>query len=157
MAFKNQGIRSVVPICALEKREFGRVTDSWLVYEYREGKPCGPEFLPEIVGVLHHLHSQGYRHDDPNLGNFLRADDGAIFLIDFKGRARAGSFSDYYDFILLGTVNGEAITPQQVEELVEFNRMFPGYWLSRLYLQYKTARSYLKQKFKRRRNKEELY
>ena len=82
--FKRKGINSVEPLFVLEKRKLGMVTDSWLVYEFREGQPCQADCLPEIVEVLNDIHSKGYRHDDPNLGNFMRADDGSIFLIDFK-------------------------------------------------------------------------
>ena len=132
------------------------VTDSWLVYEFREGQPCQADCLPEIVEVLNDIHSKGYRHDDPNLGNFMRADDGSIFLIDFKGRARAGSFSDYYDFILLSKSNADFIDPEQVEQLVDFNRASFGYFLSQLYLSYKSTRSRLKELLRRRRSKQEL-
>lgn len=154
--FKQKDINSVQPLFALEKRAFGMVTDSWLVYEFRDGQPCQADSLPEIVSVLQDIHAKGYRHDDPNFGNFMRAQDGSIFLIDFKGRARAGSFSDYYDFILLSKINADSISSTQVEQLVEFNRASFGYFLSRAYLSYKTTRTRLKELFRRRRNKKEL-
>jgi len=157
MEFNNQGIPSIEPLLALEKREFGRVTDSWLVYEFREGQPCGAESLSEVVDTLHHLHKQGYRHDDPNFGNFIRDPNGSMFLIDFKGRARAGSFSDYYDFILLSNINQGVVTPAEVETLVNFNKASFGYWLARAYSAYKTGRTHLKLLLRRKRSKEELH
>jgi len=110
-----------------------------------------------VVDTLHHLHKQGYRHDDPNFGNFIRDPNGSMFLIDFKGRARAGSFSDYYDFILLSNINQGVVTPAEVETLVNFNKASFGYWLARAYSAYKTGRTHLKLLLRRKRSKEELH
>lgn len=157
IAFKSKGIASVEPLLALEKREFGRVVDSWLVYEFRDGQPCGVESLHEVIASLHHLHKQGYRHDDPNFGNFMRDLNGSMFLIDVKGRARAGRFSDYCDFFLLGNINQGLVTPAEIDALIDFDKTSLGYWLSRIYQRYKAARTYLKVLLRRKRSKEELH
>lgn len=151
--FKRKGIDSLTPLCVLEKRRSGMVVDSWLLYEFRDGVRSDATSLPEIVKQLTHLHQQGYRHDDPNFGNFMVAPNGDMFLIDCKGKSRVGNFSDYYDFMLLRERN-KGLTAGQVDELVTMNTLSFGYYLAVLYSGYKTTRTVIKKKLGKKRTKD---
>lgn len=77
------GINTTKPVMAAEKRTFGMVTDSWLVYEYLQGENClGKKNLyPEVVKLLKKIHDNGYLHNDPQIRNFM-ANENGIFVID---------------------------------------------------------------------------
>lgn len=152
LEFQQHGIASVTPICVLEKRRNKQVIDSWLLYEFRDGSMCTADDLPSVVAQLRKLHDCGYQHEDPNLGNFMLSKHNEIFLIDCKGNAKRGRFGAYYDFMLLSQRNSE-VSEADVEALVVFNRAHVGYWLARAYSQYKSGRTALKERLKRRRSK----
>lgn len=140
--FKQLGIESLTPLLVLEQRKAGMIMDSWVVYEFREGQPSDVQSLPQIVTLLKQLHRGGYRHNDPNFGNFLLDPDGKLFLIDCVLRPRRGSYTDCIDFFLLSRINN--ITAAQVDALVMPNRLSLGYWLARTVLGYRSKRSKLK-------------
>jgi len=150
--FNNKGIESLVPICVLEKRAWGCVVDSWLLYDYREGRQSDVTMLEQVVEQLKKLHSFGYRHGDPNFGNFMIDQDGHFFLIDCKGRSKAGHYGECYDFMLLSDRN-EGVSEEDVQQLVTYNHLSLGYWLARLYRAYIQGRSSLKKVLGRRRSK----
>ena len=147
LRFKQQGIDSLTPIATIEKRYFGLLVDSWLIYQFRNGKIATSKDLPEVIDQLHKLHSLGYRHDDPNFENFIWSAEGKMFLIDCKGRPRLGLFSDYYDFMLISQRNRE-INDHHVEAIVNFDRTTIGYRMASFYRGYKTLRSRLKQRYR---------
>ncbi|MFT5571464.1 MAG: hypothetical protein ACI9FR_000378 [Cryomorphaceae bacterium] len=153
--FEQLGISSVKPICVLEKRENMRVVDSWLIYEFREGRPSSIGSLKQIVVQLNKLHSNGFRHEDPNFGNFLIGTDDVMFLIDCKGKSKGGDFGAYYDFMLLSLRN-DGVSFDQVEALIEIINTSPGYLLARAYAAYISARTSLKQRLGRRRSKKDI-
>ena len=150
LEFKNKGIESLTPFCLLEKRKLGMVVDSWLLYNYREGRESDKTCLAQIIGLLKKLHSNGYQHGDPNFGNFLVSPNGDIFLIDCKGKSRSGRFSDYYDFMLLG--RGK-LTVQEIEAAVAMDKKSFSYRLAKLYQAYIGFRSSYKKKVGRKRSK----
>jgi len=128
LEFKNKGIESLTPFCLLEKRKLGMVVDSWLLYNYREGRESDKTCLAQIIGLLKKLHSNGYQHGDPNFGNF----------------------SDYYDFMLLG--RGK-LTVQEIEAAVAMDKKSFSYRLAKLYQAYIDFRSSYKKKVGRKRSK----
>ena len=143
--FAELGIESVSPLCVLEKRKFGCVIDSWIVYEFREGKESSLTELPDIITLLQQLHQNGFRHDDPNFGNFLIDSAGKLFLIDCKGKKRLGYFSDYYDFMLLSQRN-EGIPFQELISRANINTSHFGFRLAEFYSSYKRKRTEFKAK-----------
>lgn len=143
LRFQELGIPAVSPIMVLEQRKLGFLVDSWLVYGYREGEPVNKNHLPEIVQLLQYLHQHGFRHDDPNYGNFLLDQNQTIFLIDCKGRKRVGTFTDNVDFYLL-TVRNPDVTAQEVQALTNALKTTPGYRLSQCYIGYKNLRNRIK-------------
>jgi heptose II phosphotransferase len=153
--FKEKGIESVFPVCVMEKREFGGVVDSWLLYEYREGCPCGIRSLEAVIDQLKNLHRNGYRHEDPNFGNVRLDAKGDLFLIDCKGKSRAGRFGEYYDYMLVSHRN-DGVEMNDIEELVTMSKHSLGYWLASTYAAYKTARTALKKRLKRQRSKKDF-
>lgn len=147
--FAQQNIESVKPLCVFEQRKYGCLVDSWLIYEFREGHASNLEQLPDILEILKKLHQHGYRHDDPNFGNFLIDPNHELFLIDCKGKKRLGYFSDYYDFMLLSQRN-EGVDMNTLIKTVHINTNLWGYKLAEWYSAYKRKRTELKAK---RRNK----
>lgn len=143
--FERQGIESVKPICALEQRKLGFLVDSWLIYEFREGQTSNLDQLADILVMLKKLHENGYRHDDPNFGNFLVDSEQHLFLIDCKGKKRLGIFSDYYDFMLLSQRN-EGIDFETLIKTVNINTDLWGYKLAQWYAAYKRKRTEFKNK-----------
>ncbi len=91
-AFKNlasmsllwhEGIATTQPLLAAERRQFGMVVNSWLVYEYLEGDSCldHPEWYPSVIDKLGEIHKKGLLHGDPQIRNFICKED-QIFVID---------------------------------------------------------------------------
>ena len=150
--FKKKGIESLLPICFLEKKSYGMVVDSWLLYQYREGEESNQIHLARIVELLQTLHKNGYRHEDPNSGNFLIDNEGVMFLIDCKGKPRSGRYSDYYDFMLL--VNNQ-FTAEDVDALTNMDKQSLAYRLAKVYKTYINLRSAWKKMIGRKRSKKD--
>jgi tRNA A-37 threonylcarbamoyl transferase component Bud32 len=154
--FKQLGIESVNPVCVLENRRFGMIIDSWLIYEFREGETSTKKNLPQIVDVLQKLHSNGFCHNDPVLGNFMVGPDGTLFLIDCVGRSRRGYYSDYLDIMTLAKNNKDAgIEREHVTRIVPIRydgfQQWLGFQLANIYISYKSTRAKWKKKIKRNR------
>ncbi len=146
--FHELGISSVQPLFALEKRILGAVVDSWICYEFREGTPCKEASLPDIIEMLRKMHQADFRHNDPNLGNFLIDANGEMFVLDSRGRKRSGNFSDANDFFLLKKIN-ETLTDFQVSDVTHLDSTSVGYQLASIYSKIKSFRSTVKAKFRK--------
>ncbi|MEZ4654634.1 MAG: glycosyltransferase [Candidatus Eisenbacteria bacterium] len=95
------GVRVPAPILAIERRERGRVVDSWFFYEYVEGRPCARAEYPQLVAALRRLHDAGWIHGDPHFENFLW-DGRHVRLLDCRPRrSRWGAMARAYDRVLL--------------------------------------------------------
>lgn len=149
--FSTNDIASVIPIAAMEQRRYGMVTDSWLIYEYREGTPSTIKNLPAVIDELKKLHRHGFRHDDPNFGNFLLDDSNQLFLIDCKGKKRLGYFSDCFDYLLLSLRN-HGTDINEVIKLADIKTHSFGFQLARFFYGYKQLRFRLKNFIKQRKN-----
>ncbi len=71
------------PVLAAEKRKWGVVTDSFVIYEYLDGDIADETNAQEVLHVLLQLHEMGYTRNDPKLPNFIIGETG-VGLIDFK-------------------------------------------------------------------------
>jgi hypothetical protein len=92
------------PLALLERRELGRVVESWLWYEYAEGQAVDENHWPAIVALLGKLHQAGWRHRDPHLANWLQGSGGLVALDANPRRLRPGPLGAVdaaYDFVLL--------------------------------------------------------
>lgn len=77
------GLNGPSAVLAAEKRSFGMVTDSFLVYKFIDGRrPVhGEEKL--VLNALSRLHQIGYTRKDAKPENFLIA-GGEVYFVDFK-------------------------------------------------------------------------
>lgn len=150
--FHEVGISTVQPLFVLEKRFLGAVVDSWLCYEYRKGSPCNESYLPRIIEMLKNIHLAKFRHNDPNLGNFLVDESDEMFVLDSRGRKRTGNFSDANDFFLLKKINKTLIN-FEVRDVAHLNLSSFGYRLALVYNKIKLARSFIKNRVKKNRPK----
>ena len=150
--FHELGIPSVQPLFVLEKRSLGAVVDSWVCYEFRDGTPCTEHCAPKIIEMLRNIHLAGFRHNDPNLGNFLIDRGGEMFVLDSRGRKRSGNFSDANDFFLFKKIN-KTLTDFQVSDVTHLDPKTWGYRLASVYNKVKSARSLVKNKLKKNRPK----
>jgi len=150
--FREQGIESLQALFVLEKRVLGAVVDSWICYEYREGKASEKQHLDRIIDLLHKLHRAGFRHNDPNLGNFMLDENDTMFLIDCRGRKRSGNFSDANDFFLLKKIN-KTLDNFDIKSIAGLNKASLGYRLALIYNKAKLARSYIKERIRKNRPK----
>lgn len=146
------GLASVQPLFVLEKRVLGAVVDSWLCYEYREGEACSNACLPAVIALLKKMHELGFRHNDPNLGNFLIDPQGEMFLLDCKGRARIGVFSDANDYFLLKKLN-KKLRGFEVSDVAHLNQQSIGFRVAKLYTGIRSARSKIKDAIRKNRPK----
>ena len=145
------GLESIVPICALEKRSFNMVVDSWVCYAYREGEVCGPESLQDIAFLLRDMHAKGFRHGDPTWNNFLHDESGVLFTIDTTAKPCRGMYHATQDFETFRQAN--AISDIDIEKLGQLDTKSLGYRFAKIYSSYKSWRSKLKDKIKRNRPK----
>jgi hypothetical protein len=150
--FHDLGISSVQPLFVLEKRELGAVVDSWVCYEYREGTPCNESCVRGIIEMLRKMHLAGFRHNDPNLGNFLIDENDEMFVLDSRGRKRSGNFSDANDFFLFKKIN-KSLTDFRVSDVEHLDSTTLGYRLAFVYTKFKGVRSMLKDKVRKNRSK----
>ena len=150
--FEQYKINSLKPLFLLEERVFGVIVDSWIVYQFRDGIKSDKHALPQIIEILKRIHSNGHRHNDPNFGNFLRDENGDLFLIDCVLRQRIGSYTDTIDYLLLASINN-GVSIEEVEQLVNPNRLLPGYWLAKCLIGYRSIRARIKAKLRPNRIK----
>lgn len=150
--FHQLGIPSAQPLLVLEKRVLGAVVDSWVCYEFRAGEPCDESCLPGIIEMLRKIHLAGFRHNDPNLGNFLIDENDEMFVLDSRGRKRSGHFSDANDFFLLKNIN-KTLIDFQVSDVKHLDPTTFGYRLALVYSNIKLARSFIKNRIKKNRPK----
>lgn len=110
-AFKNlqgmkklwdNGIKTTKPIFAAEKRKNGMVVDSWLVYEYLEGKNCLDQtaHFPQVVSTLKKMHNSNLLHGDSQIRNFLIVDED-IYVIDSNPASTKNPFNKAYEWAYL--------------------------------------------------------
>ena len=150
--FDDLNIASTKPLFALEKRVFGAVVDSWLCYEFRVGTQCNESHLEQIIALLKKIHTAGFRHNDPSIGNFFVDPNGEVFTIDLRGRKRLGYFSDTIDFLLLQNLNKQFLE-FDFEQLVHLDQTSLGYRCAKFYLKIKSFRSSIKHLIKKNRPK----
>lgn len=97
------GIKTTKAIMAAEKRKFGMVVDSWLLYEYLDGKTCldQPNTYPHVVDTLKKIHECGFSHGDPQIRNFVvKAND--IYVIDTNPKKLGlTGFDKAYEWVYL--------------------------------------------------------
>jgi lipopolysaccharide heptosyltransferase II len=95
------GIRTNVPMAAAEKRRFGMVVDSWMLYAYSEGRVCREADYPLVVEKVEQIHKKRILHGDAQINNFL-IQNGRVFTIDCNPRKPLfGDISRYVEYFYL--------------------------------------------------------
>ncbi len=108
LLLKSLNINAVEPVAALEKRKFGMVVDSRIIYEYRDGQEISVDHYPGMMDIMKILHANGYLHDDPHTKNFLQKDN-EVFAIDCKPRTNVfGKVGIAHNFIILARRSAHA-------------------------------------------------
>lgn len=102
--------------------------------------------------MLRKIHLANFRHNDPNLSNFLKDKNGEMFVLDSRGRKRSGDFSDVNDFILLKKTN-KALTDFQVADVKHLDPTTLSYRLAHIYSGIKPLRSFIKDSIRKNRPK----
>lgn len=147
-AFKNitgmlklwdRGVKTTVPIMAAEKRTFGMVKQSWLIYEYLDGTTCldHPEYFEGVVAKLGEIHSRGLLHGDPQIRNFIAKGD-EIYVIDCNPKPTGYfGFARAYEFAYLG---------RSQPEIIDYFGKIKDWWLFKLARWYDLSERKLKRK-----------
>ncbi len=94
-------IESNRPLLAMQKRRWGMVADSWLVYDYRPGVPSGESRYPAVVQNLKRFHDQNLLHGDAQIENFIVDEDTIITLDAHLKKPLLGSISKIYEYFYL--------------------------------------------------------
>ena len=98
---KKLGIYSNKPMLAAEKRQFGMVVDSWVLFEFVEGSICKPEDYRAVTDKLKEIHSKNVLHGDPQINNFIINGNTIITLDSNPKKAALGKISKYREFFYL--------------------------------------------------------
>jgi tRNA A-37 threonylcarbamoyl transferase component Bud32 len=147
---QQKGVETLKPIAAVEKRCWGMVTDSWLFYFYRDGRPCRKEELHMVIDTLQAVHHAGFRHDDPHLRNFLY-DGKNVFVIDCKTKTRLGKVSDYYEALLMKReLEREMEGESDILERLNIDTSLFTFRLALAYQRYRLARYRVKNVLRRK-------
>lgn len=90
------GINTTTPVLAAERRKFGMVVDSWLVYEYLDGISCldRPDTYERVIVTLSKIHNHYLLHGDPQIRNFIEKNDD-IYVIDANPTKAGITWFDY--------------------------------------------------------------
>ena len=140
-------IPTVQPVAALEKRKFGMVIDSKIVYVFKPGKEISERSYAEMIRFMQILHRNGYLHDDPHSKNFLQFEN-KVFAIDCKPRKNI--------FFKLGeahnniTLARRSKNPKVIYNLLEVdNNETLGYQLVRHFIHAQQYKRTVKNKFRK--------
>lgn len=90
------GVKTTKPILAVEKRAFGMVVNSWLLYEYLDGSSCldRPETYDRVMATLKKIHNNGLIHGDPQIRNFIEKEN-EIYVIDANPKKAGITWFDF--------------------------------------------------------------
>lgn len=110
------GIKSNKPYLKIEKRKYGMIVDSWVIYEYIEGRECSSkEEYKKLFKVLDNIHDKGYLHGDSQIQNFVLSED-EVYAIDCGLKKNIyGKFGEMYEYIYLRE------SRKEIEKYYEFD------------------------------------
>ena len=74
------GIDVPEPILTAHRRQWGMITDSFLVYRYVTGTPITDEDIPTVDDLLTRLHAAGYLRHDASPHNYLKSGERIVFV-----------------------------------------------------------------------------
>ncbi len=91
----------VAPFLAMQKRKYGMIKESYIIYEYAEGKSAYLSEIPQIIKLAKKMHDRGFYHGDLNPSNFLLTEDGLKVIDTQAKRMIFGSYRAHYDMLTL--------------------------------------------------------
>jgi len=94
-------IESNKPLLAMQKRRWGMVVDSWLVYAFKSGRPSGEAQYPDVVQKLKHFHDHNLLHGDAQIENFIADNDTIVTLDAHLKKPLLGAISKYLEYFYL--------------------------------------------------------
>ena len=95
------GARVPEAVFGLELRRRGLAIDSWHAYRFVEGRAATVDDAEHVLDTLSALHSTGWVHRDPHLGNFLINDEGVVVLDCARARPSSSAYARAFDLVLL--------------------------------------------------------
>lgn len=101
LALKDIGLVTPQPMLLMQKRKFGLVIESLLIYPYLEGIPATPANSETIVGFVRKLHDAGWIHRDPHPGNFLLTPSGTATIDVLRLKRTNSRYLKAYDVMLM--------------------------------------------------------
>lgn len=125
------------PILAIEKRAYGMIEESVLLYEYVEGKhfpKSDTQALLLVVEALKKCHRAGSLHTDAKLENFLLTASGIVMIDSSFKRNLLGRFGELNNFVVL-----ERTVPA-IRQFTDYGRRSLAYRIVRGYQAVKTNR-----------------
>lgn len=97
---RNQGLTELVaPLSVVVRRTKGMIKESYIIFEFVEGKDSRNHIL-EMIQAGEKMHGLGVYHGDFNPSNFIWTKEG-IKIIDTQGKKVWTPFKQRYDFITL--------------------------------------------------------
>jgi len=100
-SLSKSGIASNKPLLAAEKRRFGMVVDSWILYTYENGRACRETDYPAVVETLEEMHTKSRLHGDPQIDNFLIQGNRVITIDSNPKTPLFASIAKYREFFHL--------------------------------------------------------
>ncbi|ODS37833.1 MAG: hypothetical protein A7316_08965 [Candidatus Altiarchaeales archaeon WOR_SM1_86-2] len=141
----NVGIRTNNPVMAIEKRVFGMVSDSWILFEYEEGEPCAEEHYALAVQKLKEIHAKNMLHGDAQIRNFLYNGKEVITIDCNPKRIWLGNISKAYEYIYLEK------SAEGIDEHFDFSRSSFSYKIAQKYSDLYWSWRRLKRKIRRKK------
>ncbi|MEM6522512.1 MAG: lipopolysaccharide core heptose(II) kinase RfaY [Bacteroidota bacterium] len=96
------GFKTTQGYLACEYRNWGMVTNSWILYYYLDAEEClnQKHTFSNVVRTLEKLHKQDILHGDPQIRNFLTSNEG-IYLIDANPKRSSSALAKAHEFAYL--------------------------------------------------------
>ena len=97
----NLRVESNRPLLAMQKRRWGMVVDSWLIYEFKPGQASDETHYPAVVRKLKQFHDHNLLHGDAQIENFIVENDTIITLDAQLKKPVLGKISKFLEYFYL--------------------------------------------------------
>ena len=96
------GFKTTKSFMACEYRNWGMVTDSWLLYYYLDGEECldRKDTFVAVVELLQNMHSKNILHGDAQIRNFITCGP-ELYVIDANPKKSRSPFAKAYEMAYL--------------------------------------------------------
>jgi len=101
VALNEVGLLTPSPSLLLQKRRFGMVIESLLVYPYLPGRTATIKDAGEIIEFVHRMHDSNWIHRDPHPANFLMTGTGLATIDPVRAKRSRSKYLKAYDVMLM--------------------------------------------------------